>query len=78
MSQQSCFDSSYLEGKYLVTHTEFSGGGGIAMFHDEYPDGYLVRAKKLVNGMPGDLEIRFYQSGSFTAMIYPEDIKLCN
>jgi len=33
-------------GKWLVERTEYTGGG-MAMFHDEYPDAWHVTARKL-------------------------------
>jgi hypothetical protein len=67
------------EGQYLVTKTKFTGGGTGMGPHDVFPDGHHVTCKKLgFNGkfVEDGLEINFYQSGSFTAMIYPEDLKV--
>lgn len=60
-------------GDYVVTSAIFTGGGGgMGMNgYESYSDGWKVYAKKLKNGKWDDkgLEISFYQSGSFTAMI---------
>ena len=72
------FDTSIFEGTYVVTRTAMSGGGTGHGPHDVYPDGYKVAAIKLSNGEtfnPKGLKISFYQSGCFTAMIYPSRIK---
>ena len=55
----------FLIGKYIVTRTTFDGGG-TAMFNDEYPNGHHVFAVKVDNDR---INIDFYQSGAFTAMI---------
>jgi len=65
------------EGEYLVIKTEFGGGshGG----HDDYPDGHNVTCKKLKYDGSYDedgFEVSFYQSGSFTAMIEPEELEV--
>jgi hypothetical protein len=65
------------EGEFVVTKTN-SDGGGIAMFHDEYPDGHHVFCKKLKdsNFDENGIEVDFYQTGSFTAMISPKKLSL--
>ena len=65
-------------GAYVVTKTSFSGGGTGHGPHDIYPDGHHVIAKQLDDNRDYDengLEINFYQSGCFTAMIYAKDIE---
>ena len=63
-------DYKYLQGAYVVTKTEMTGGGTGNGPHDVYPDGHKVTCQRLDN----DNEvISFYQTGCFTAMI--EDIK---
>lgn len=60
-------------GEFVVIKTLSDGGshGG----HDDYPDGHHVYCKKLKDDAfdPDGLEVNFYQSGCFTAMI--KDIK---
>jgi hypothetical protein len=62
-------------GEFLVVKTKFEGGG-TAMFNDRYTDGHHVFCKKLnIDGTYEDsIEVDFYQSGSFTAMILPGKI----
>lgn len=65
------------EGEYLVIKTEMTGGG--SGHNDTYPDGHNVTCKKLdVDGKYDDngVEVSFYQSGSFTIMIEPEEIEV--
>lgn len=65
-------------GEFLVVKTK-SEGGGTAMFNDRYPDGHHVFCKRVnADGSPdgNGLEVDFYQSGSFTAMILPKDITI--
>lgn len=63
------------EGEFVVTKTTHDGGG-TAMFNDVYPDGHHVHCKKLEDGNfdADGIEIDFYQTGSFTAMIEPKEI----
>lgn len=72
------FDSSYLAGTYIVTRTSMSGGGTGHGPGDVYPDGHYVTAikAKIDEDDEDDLIISFYQSGCFTAMIDPSDIKV--
>jgi hypothetical protein len=62
-------------GEFLVVKTK-SEGGGTAMFNDVYPDGHHVFCKKLnADGTyENGLEVDFYQSGAFTAMILPGEV----
>jgi hypothetical protein len=63
-------------GEFLVVETKREGGGK-AMFNDEYPDGHHVFCKKLnADGSYNEngLEVDFYQTGSFTAMIESTEI----
>ncbi len=72
------FDYSHLIGDYVVVRAYMGGGGGTGHGpNDVYPDGWDVTAKKLSDDGgydPDGEEIRFYQSGSFTAMNKPEDV----
>jgi hypothetical protein len=65
------------EGEFVVTKTQYTGGGYGMGQNDVYPDGHHVTCKKLKDGLydPKGIEVTFYQSGSFTAMIEPEKIK---
>ncbi len=78
------FDTNDMIGFYVVTSTNYGGGGTGHGPHDVYPNGHRVYAKKLKGELFGDnwkdrkstlewdedgFEISFYQSGSFTAMI---------
>jgi hypothetical protein len=56
---------SYLAGKYIVVKTTMDGGGSGHGFNDSYPDGHHVFCKKVDD----KIEIDFYQSGCFSAMI---------
>jgi hypothetical protein len=64
-------------GEFLVVKTKLEGGG-TTMFNDVYPDGHHVFCKKLnVDGTYEDsIEVDFYQTGSFTAMIEPGKITI--
>ena len=68
------------EGQYLVTKTKFGGGGiGHGGQNDVYPNGHKVTCKKLdTNGnyVEDGMEVSFYQSGSFSAMIMPEKLEV--
>lgn len=65
----SLVNFEYLQGKYIVTKTEVTGGNTGYDTRDPFPDGHKVTCKKV-----GSLDVvSFYQSGSFTAMI--KDIK---
>jgi len=71
------FDSGRLVGEYVVADTAFDGGGTGHGPHDVYPSGHHVFAQKLAdNGSydPDGIQVDFYQSGCFTAMI--EDVKV--
>lgn len=59
------------KGDYVVIRTKMCGGGYGHGIHDVYPDGWFVECKKLKNEKfdTNGLEISFYQSGCFTAMI---------
>jgi hypothetical protein len=61
-------DHPELAGEYVVDRTSFSGGseGGGMNGHDDYPDGHHVYCKRLEDQT---IEVDFYQSGCFTAMI---------
>ena len=53
------FDTSYLEGEYIVKNTREDGG------NYQHPHGHHVFCRKLNSGV----DVDFYQTGSFTAMI---------
>lgn len=74
---KNVFDTSIYLGEYVVTNREY-GGGGIGMgSHDVFPSGWQIFCKKLKNGIwdENGLELNFYQTGSFTAMIKPREIE---
>lgn len=65
------YDTGKLAGMYVVTGTQNTGGGP-AHGNDFYPNGHEVTIKRLkTNGAfnPKGIELKFYQSGAFTAMI---------
>lgn len=64
------FDTSIFEGDYVVVRDESEGGGYAHGLHDYYRDGWNVTAVKLKNGKydKKGLNVRFYQSGSFTVV----------
>ena len=55
----------WLQGKYIVYKTAFDGGG--QNFDGPYPNGHHVFCEKMDGSKT---RVDFYQSGSFTAMIY--------
>ena len=56
----------YLCGKYIVTRTAYDGGGTGMGSNDVFPNGYHVFCVKADDRT---IEVDFYQSGCFTAMI---------
>ena len=56
---------AYLKGRYVVYKTGYDGGSG-AGGRDDYPGGHHVFCERLDDR---GVQIDFYQSGSFTAMI---------
>ena len=70
------FDTSMFIGEYCVIETSMTGGS-YAQGYDYYPDGYMVRCKKLKDGLVDEngIEVSFYQSGSFTVVIKPDEIQ---
>ncbi|MDO4282726.1 MAG: hypothetical protein Q4D02_03740 [Clostridia bacterium] len=72
------YDASILEGEYIVVKTENSDGGTGMRSHDIYSDGWRVFAKKMKDGKIDSegIEVSFYQTGAFTAMIPPETIEI--
>ena len=56
----------YLQGDYVVTRTEMTGGGTGHGMHDVYPNGHKVTCHKVADK---DTVVSFYQTGCFTAMI---------
>ena len=78
LDPKATYDTSSLCGKYVVVKTSFGGGGTGMGPHDVYPDGFEVFARRLnKNGTynPNGTQVSFYQTGSFSAMIEPEDIQ---
>lgn len=63
-------DFEYLQGLYIVTRTEMTGGGTGHGRHDVYPDGHKVTCIS----EDGEHEVSFYQTGCFKNMI--EKIKV--
>lgn len=51
----------YLRGKYIVVHTELSGG---STGRDSYPNGHFVKCESV----DGRFEVSFYQTGCFTVI----------
>jgi hypothetical protein len=67
------FDTSAYIGEYVVVEAGYSGGGAESPSlrpNDIYPDGWLIKAKKLKDGKysKSGKAISFFQSGSFTAV----------
>jgi hypothetical protein len=58
-------------GEFVVIKTSYEGGGTGHGQYDVYPNGHCVYCKKLKGGKfdINGIEINFYQSGCFTAMI---------
>ena len=58
-------------GEFVVIKTSLDGGGTAHGQYDVYPDGHRVYCKKLKDGKfdKDGIEVNFYQSGSFSAMI---------
>ena len=57
---------TYLQGTYTVHHTSFDGGGSTIKDGD-YPNGHHVWCRKIDDEKT---RVHFYQTGSFTAMIF--------
>lgn len=57
-------------GEFVVTKTLLDGGSDYND-RDYYPDGYRVYCQKLIDGSYHEdaIEVNFYQTGCFTAMI---------
>ncbi len=75
---KSQYDTSRFIGEYVITDTRIDGGGTGHGPHDIFPDGYHVTAVMLeLDGSYNEnrICIDFYQSGCFTAMILPNEIK---
>lgn len=73
---KSKYDTHEFIGEYVVTKTNM-GGGETRYPNDSYPNGWHVTAKKLKDGkydLKGK-EVNFYQTGFFTAMIKPGEVK---
>lgn len=63
---------------YVVTETDFTGGGTGHGANDIYPDGHEVTASKLKNNKfnPKARPVRFYQTGCFCNMVEPDKVTL--
>ena len=60
------FDARPFAGDYTVVRAELNGGGTGHGPHDIYPDGHHVYCEKLAHPQ---IEVDFFQTGCFTAMI---------
>lgn len=62
------FDASIYEGEYVVDYVSYDGGGtqGTPSGYETYPDGWHVFCTKKDNPQ---IQVNFYQTGCFTAMI---------
>jgi len=69
------FDTSKFEGEYTVTYAVSDGGGTGMGLHDVYPIGYHVFCEKKDNP---SIQVDFYQTGAFTAMIAVAEIQPLN
>lgn len=69
----SVLDTSVFAGDYVVVNCGYNGGGG--RLCDEFHDGWHIVAEKLDDPT---IEIEFYQTGSFTAVIEPGTIFILN
>ncbi len=69
---EEVFDTSIFEGEYRVVATAEDGGGTGMGKYDYYPNGHHVFCEKKDNS---NIFVDFYQTGAFTAMIKPEEIK---
>lgn len=69
-------DSSILHNyvHYVVILTAFKGGGEGHGGNDIYPNGHHVRAISIDAQDDEEYKGEFYQSGSFTNMIIPDEI----
>jgi len=67
--QSEIFDTSNLEGEYIVYRTCYDGG---STGRDEYPNGHHVYCENINNS---NFKIDFYQSGCFSAVILPCNIQ---
>jgi hypothetical protein len=56
---------------YIVTHTEFTGGGTGHGPHDVYPNGHYVTARKIQRNLELGSVRKFYQSGCFGNLHFP-------
>jgi len=65
-------DPSNGKAVFEVLDARYSGGGYGHGFHDVYPDGWCIRARRVDKP---EVIIEFYQSGCFTTVIKPEDIE---
>lgn len=64
--EKNGLNTDFLAGKYIVTATSMKGGGTARGPNDVYPNGHHV---KCIGAQNNQIQVSFYQSGSFTAMI---------
>lgn len=62
-------ETTATKGRYLVVKTTKDGGGHGHGQHDVFPDGHHVHCVKILFDELTKVEVDFYQSGCFTAMI---------
>ena len=75
--ESETFDTDIFAGEYVVIGAENTGEGSGYGERTIYPDGYKIICKKLKDGNYDNegIEISFYQSGCFTAIIPPDKIQ---
>jgi hypothetical protein len=61
---------------YVVVDTAFDGGGTGHGWHDTYPDGHRIVARKLLANKTLGTVKEFYQTGCFNKMHLPGEITL--
>jgi len=70
-------NTEFMLGKWIVYKTVTDGGGTGHGPNDVYPDGHHVFCKRVVkNKYDYQMEIDFYQTGCFTAMIKDKEIEV--
>lgn len=62
-------NTDFFKGRYVVTGTSVDGGGEGHGPGDVYPDGHHVKASKFVEKIDSPINVEFYETGYFTAMI---------
>lgn len=72
--KEETLDTRIFSGEYIVVKTETVDG---TKGKDSYPSGYKVQCKKLNDGKYDEngVDISFFQSGCFTAIIESKDIQ---